>query len=626
MIKHSSCSLSAYRLPAKLFMVCCCCFFLHLENLAQSDTQAIKNLYDYVLELDESKLDSINIYAKQIEDRSLSVGFYKGELLSARLKGIHAQYNGDFQSAINYYLRCLEISREKKLEAYEASALSDLAYLYISLKNPEKAKEYYLETAKMAMKRGEINGIVTDLSNLGGIYNKLGQPDSAIYFLDEAMRVSAGFTSEIDMSSLRNNIGNAWFQKKEWRKALEYFRINYLQNSLANDKDLLWYDVLNMGDVFIEIQQFDSAKIFLDKSMVIADELHSKSKKADVYQLFAKYYQRRNNYKAAYESLQKWNQIDTSLVNEETRTTILEMEEKFHSRQREQENKLLVTRIEAGRLRARNMTIAILGIGALALVSAIFFYLIRKKNRKLEDKNLLIQEQNSRLAELNSEKNSLISVVSHDLNTPFSSIKMWIQLMESDRKDMPEGQQKAVDRIKSSVDSGLTLIRNILDVERAETNGQVISLVKTQIPRLVQEVIADHEPAAGQKEITIHYETIGKPLAILTDENLLKRVCSNLLSNALKFTPRGKGIYIAVMEDPEEIRIIFRDEGQGIPADEMKSLFSKYGRISTVSTEGERSTGLGLSIVKRILTELNGKIDCVSKPGTGSTFTVSLPK
>lgn len=600
--------------------------FLHFSVTAQVDTQSIKNIYDRVLEFDESKLDSIAYYASLIEKESTKLGFYKGELLSARLKGIHAEYSGDYHIATNYYLRCLEISREKKLEAYESSALSDLAYLYMNLKNLSKAKEYYLETAKMALKRGEVSSIVTDLSNLGGIYNKLHEPDSAIYYLEEAMRVSRGFSdAEVERTTMRNNMGNAFFQKKQWKKALEYFRINYNSNLKSGDKNMLWYDVLNMADVFIELQKFDSAKLFLDQSYQIAHDLQSDRKKADVHQVRAKYYFRMNNYKVAYEELEKWNMIDTMLVNSETRGTILEMEEKFHARQRAQENKLLTTELEAGKLRARNMTIAFAGVGLLAIVTAVFSYLIRTKNKKLEGKNKLIQEQNWRLAELNSEKNSLISVVSHDLNTPFSSIKMWVQLMEAEKNGMSDNQVKAMDRIKSSVDNGLTLIRNILDVERAETNNQVIRLEKTNIPELVEEVISDYKPAAENKEIVIHFDKPGKVPELLTDRILLSRVCSNLLSNALKFTHRGKRIFVSLKENNDGLQIIIKDEGQGIPAAEIKNLFSKYSKISTSSTEGETSTGLGLSIVKRILTELNGTIECISEPGVGSTFTVTLP-
>ncbi len=595
-------------------------------SFAQKDTIEITKLFDRALDYGDAKIDSIKIVADLIEKGSIELDFQNGHLFARRLKGIHAEYLGDYNNAISHYLWCLETARKNKLELYEASALSDLAYLYTELKNPEKAKDYYIETAKISIKRGEVSSIVNDLVNLGAIFNQLGKPDSALAYLNSAEAAAKGFGDQIDFTSLRNNMGNALFQKKEWEKALYYFRSNLKINTEKGDTEMLWYDVLNMSDVFIEFKQFDSAKIFLDQSLNIAKEFKSLRKEADVYQLMAKYHQRRNEYKEALTALQKWNSIDTSLVNAETRATMIQMEQRYHLKERENENKLLVAQVEAGNLRTRNVAFVAVAIGFLGLISVVYWNLIRKKNKKLEEKNELIQEQNSRLAELNAEKNSLISVVSHDLNTPFSSIRMWVQLLESDRDQLNENQLKAVERIKSSVDAGLNLIRNILDVERVQTNSYSLELEKFDIQPLIEIVIGDHEPAARSKQIQIHYESTKSQLIILSDKQMLYRAFSNLLSNAVKFTPRGKKIYIEVKDKGENVEVRFRDEGLGIAPEEMKYLFVKYSKISTKSTEGEASTGLGLSIVKRILSELNGNIRCLSELNNGTTFTVELKK
>ena len=100
----------------------------------------------------------------------------------------------------------------------------------------------------------------------------------------------------------------------------------------------------------------------------------------------------------------------------------------------------------------------------------------------------------------------------------------------------------------------------------------------------------------------------------------------NLLSNAIKYTSTGKNVWISVSEEKDAVSIRVRDEGVGIPAEELPHLFSKYSKISSRPTAGESSTGLGLAIVKRICEELNGKISCESSLGKGSVFTVVLKK
>jgi signal transduction histidine kinase len=100
----------------------------------------------------------------------------------------------------------------------------------------------------------------------------------------------------------------------------------------------------------------------------------------------------------------------------------------------------------------------------------------------------------------------------------------------------------------------------------------------------------------------------------------------NLLSNAIKFSLPGKNIFVEMKEQAQNVLVSVRDEGPGIEADEMKTLFSKYGKTSVRPTAGETSTGLGLSIVKRIMQELNGDVSCQSTLGVGSVFTITLKR
>ena len=593
---------------------------------AQTDTLAIKKLYDKALDFDDSKVDSLELYINLIESSSKELKYDKGEILSTRLKGIKAEFLGDFNTAITHYLHCLDLSHHAGLSVYESSALSDLAYIHMQLKNPAKAKEFYQQSAELAKKNGEAVSIISNLTNLGGICNQLGQTDSALFYLNEAWSIANALSVKTDLSFLRNNTGNAWFRKKEWAKSLIFFRMNKEENLLKNDKSQLWYDVLNMGDVFIEMAKYDSAKIYLDHAMSLATDLGSKRKEADVFSLYSKYYSRIGKYELAYNALQKWNTYDTSLVNEETRQNIVELEQKYNAREREQENKLLAAQFEAEKFRSHILFLLSMAIGLIALATIYFLFLIRKKNKKLEEKNTLIQLQNIKLADLNAEKNSLISIVSHDLATPFASIRMWSQLLESDPASLNPEQQKAIDRIKSSLDKGEAMIRNILNIEKDDINTRAIKLEETDLLQLLKEVIEDFKMKAAKKDIEIiFYHPVTMNL-VVTDGQLMKRVIDNLLSNAIKFSNPGKKVFVDLKEQVQHVLVSIRDQGPGITSDEMKTLFSKYGRTSVRPTDGESSTGLGLAIVKRIMQELDGEVYCTSEIGEGSTFTVSLKR
>jgi signal transduction histidine kinase len=112
----------------------------------------------------------------------------------------------------------------------------------------------------------------------------------------------------------------------------------------------------------------------------------------------------------------------------------------------------------------------------------------------------------------------------------------------------------------------------------------------------------------------------------VSDKQLVSRICENLFSNAIKYSLPGRNVWISLSGTHDAVNIKVKDEGVGIPQEELPNLFSKYSKISTTPTAGESSTGLGLSIVKRIVEELNGSVFCESEPGKGSLFTVVLKK
>jgi signal transduction histidine kinase len=379
-----------------------------------------------------------------------------------------------------------------------------------------------------------------------------------------------------------------------------------------------------MGDVLLKLHHLDSSRIFLDKALELARKLGSDRKEGDVEKVNAEYYSSIGDYHGAYASLSRWQSIDSVYVNTETRNTVFELEQRFHAKEREAENKLLQAQVERELLRNRVISLLALAILGIALAVGVSRFLIRRKNRKLEEQNDLIQAQNQRLAELNAEKNSLISVVSHDLSGPFTTIKMWLQLL--DRKNLDDDQAKAIDRIQRSAENGEKLIRDILVVERAETNRQLLAIESLSLSPFLCELTREYVPLAEKKGVSLFYHGPPGQVMVMTDKSLAGRIFGNLLSNAIKFTPGGKEVHMELRDEEKEVIVTIRDQGVGIPADEISSLFTKYAKISSRPTAGEASTGLGLSIVKRLVDELGGRISCQSTVGEGSMFTVVMKK
>ena len=598
----------------------------------QADSVAIRNIYYHAMKLTEADTDSIGYYAQYLSHIYDKDRWPEARTMSLRLFGYYYENKANYSQAINYYLQALETARRSGFIKHQTKILADLAAVYTQdMKEPAKAKEIYQECIRLNQQLGDAHSLLNSYINLGAIYNRLGLYDSALLFLNKGLRVGKPLEENgtDDLTDLYNNFGNTYYYLKKYDQSIAYFRNNYNHdlagNSTSRQADI-WLDVLNMADSYSEEGVYDSAGKYADLALQFARQLGSKSKESDSYQILAQLSQHRGDYKKAWEYQRQWYSLDTALVNGETYKAIAELQEKFQARERENEKLLLESEINQQKFHFRIMLIMAISLLLIAIAAAISFIVKRRANRLLQATNEQIIRQNERLSELNYEKNSLISIVSHDLSTPFASIGMWQQLLLNERDNLTDSQRKALERIAQATHYGEKLIRHILDVEKAQTNQHKIRLENMDLRIFAETQLDNFMPVAASKNIQLHLECPNRSIYYLSDPQLLGRMLDNLLSNAIKYTDTGKNVWMSVSEDRDAISIKVRDEGVGIQPDELPHLFSKYSKISSKPTNGEGSNGLGLAIVKRICEELNGQISCESAVGKGSVFTVVLKK
>jgi signal transduction histidine kinase len=603
-----------------------------LPAAGQVDTNSIRHLYHYAMKLTEARIDSIDYYADYMHQIDQKGQYPVARFMSLRLYGWYFENKANYPRAIDYYMQALDVARKLGYIEHQTEALADLAAVYTSdMKEPEKAKEIYQECVRLDRQLGDAGSLVTSYINLGAIYDRLGLYDSALLLLKEGLRIGKPLEAKgkFDLDDLYNNIGNTYYYLKEFAQSIVCFRDNYnhhlVSQSPSRQSDL-WFDVLNLADSYTEEGTYDSAAKYGDLALQLASQLDSKSKESDSYQVLAKLAQHRGDYKKAWEYQGKWYALDTALVNSETYKSIAELEKKYETRERENEKLLLQSEIAQQKFHNRIMMIMAVSLLLIAVAAAMAFIIKRKANRQLQANNDLFVRQNERLSELNEEKNSLISIVSHDLSTPFASIGMWQQLLQSEQDNLSDSQRKALDRIAQATYYGERLIRHILDVEKAETNQNKLQLENLDLRIFAEWRLDNFTPVAANKNIQLHLDCPNRSLYFLSDRQLLGRMLDNLLSNAIKYTAPGKNVWMSVSEEKDAVSIKIRDEGVGILPDELPHLFSKYSKISSQPTSGEASTGLGLAIVKRICEELKGKITCESTLGEGSIFTIVLKK
>lgn len=230
---------------------------------------------------------------------------------------------------------------------------------------------------------------------------------------------------------------------------------------------------------------------------------------------------------------------------------------------------------------------------------------------------------NAELQELNELKNRFLGMAAHDLRNPLSAIKGMSQLILELDLDRPKKEEfiASINRISGQM---LDLINDLLDVSAIESGKFELEMETGDLGAVLQQRIDLVAYSAEAKGIRITSQIADAP-AITFDHARIGQVIDNLLTNAVKFSPRDSVIETAVRCRESAIDVVVRDQGLGIPVDEIDKVFAPFQKLSTKPTAGEKSTGLGLAIVKRVVEAHGGDISVESAVGDGSVFTLSLP-
>jgi signal transduction histidine kinase len=225
-------------------------------------------------------------------------------------------------------------------------------------------------------------------------------------------------------------------------------------------------------------------------------------------------------------------------------------------------------------------------------------------------------------------KRQFVSVVSHELRTPLTSIKGSLQMLDSGLLGPLEAdQQELVTMAVANADRLGNLVNDILDLERLDSGRMPLepaTVAATTLARDGVEGIRGAAEAAGVRLAT-DLPADGTPVDVHVDPHRMLQVLTNLLGNAIKFSERGSTITVSVRRVDSWVDIAVADHGRGIPADQLATVFDRFGQVESGDARREGGTGLGLAIAKEITERSGGTLTVESTLGVGSTFTIRLP-
>ncbi|HBI37056.1 MAG TPA: hypothetical protein DDY71_05375 [Spirochaetia bacterium] len=259
--------------------------------------------------------------------------------------------------------------------------------------------------------------------------------------------------------------------------------------------------------------------------------------------------------------------------------------------------------------------------GPVMIIASVFLYSFLSIYNKTKNQALTSQISSD------EKKENVLHIVAHDLRNSLGAGIGSITLvnMALEKNDIYDAKQ-SLQLLKNSYDDTVSIVNDMLDAGAVKNDSETMCITSTDIALLLQNIVDQYKPMATNKNISISIHFEDDDLCAEVDEGKIKRVFGNLITNAIKFTHSGGFLVIYVRSENKKIIVSIKDNGIGIPDELKQILFTKYSKARRKGTGGERTTGLGMYIIKNLLDMHRASIHVISKENSGTEFLIEIPK
>lgn len=493
---------------------------------------------------------------------------------------------GDYSSALQYYFDALKYSENENNKFFISNIYNNIGLVYQKLDNLDESLEFQTKSFEMSKEINDLQGIANAEMNIGIVYYQKKDFLKSLEYFKSALTKYIKLKDLFGQANCYNNIGSVYESLNDYDKSMVNFFDAYVLRKRIDDKFGISSSLLNIGDLYYHKKQFKEALEFLYEALEIAIESEAKINENSAYYYLARVYNETGDYKNAYENLNKYIKTKDKIFTAESEAKI--------------NNLRVLHNIESLRKEAE---------------------IEKLRNIELAEALKLVKEQNNMLKNLDSEKNQFLRIAAHDLKNPLSNIIGFAKIIKDDKTELSEKEtDEYLGYIIDSSNQMFNIISNLLNTNAIEQGKLDFKIQKIDVNPVINEIISVYKNNANIKNINVIFDKDADFLYINADKFFLKQIIDNLLSNALKFSPFGKEIVIRSYSKNKFAYISVKDSGPGISGEEQKLLFNKFTKLSAKPTGGESSSGLGLSIVKKLVDSMNGSISCKSEPGKGAEF------
>ncbi len=564
----------------------------------------------------------------------------------------------EYERALKYYQRALAIAEKEQDKSSITIYLGNIGNVYGALEDYNQCLEYHLKGLSIAKEIGNLRSVSAKLSNIGIVYRKLNEYSMSMEKLHESLslteRIGDKYGITINLINMAELYSIEEFIEHDIHKAIEYDLKALKISEEIKDRHTQLTAQRKLAEIYKKQQSWELFALTLEKYYTLEKEIQSEDTKriADKYayelQIVEQEKQiaveqarneeiRRQQYileeqaakiQLANIELQERNiQLDSAylqlseqaakiqLTNTELQERNIELDNAYLQLS-EQAAKIQLTNTE---LQERNIELdnAYLQLSEQAAK-------IQMKNTELHETNIELNTANQKLDEAGKFKMKILGIASHDLKNPIAGINLSAEVLMRYEKLSPQST-KMMKNILNSSKRMLDIVVNLMDVSARELGQIKLTNSSVDITTLVEDISKEYLMRAAEKKQTIEFLSNGI-CTVFADEQCLRQVFDNLISNAIKYSEQEKLINISVTSSEKKVKIAVADQGQGLSNEDKVLMFRDFQKLSSKPTGGESSTGLGLSVVKHFVELHGGKVWAESEgKGMGSTFVVELP-
>ncbi len=645
---------------------------LDLIKIAKEDSIRIRHYLEISSHLQYEKPATAREFLQIAKKLSEKSRYTPQEVqLFLRLGQLEGQF-GQHEGALTYLKKAIHLAQEFRDTLSMGIGHYRLAQVYIMRDQLAKAMETLIESEKCFRELDSLSWLADVRSSMGQIYYKQSYFHAAKQHLEAAILLHQQNNNAHGIARSQQNLGVICKNEKEYEEAVSYYKkaliyfeekkllkeqvyilnnlgslelqrerpqaaLSFLEDALVLGKGLEANSIksmvlVNMGEAFHKLGKFSQAIPFFEQAFAMADSLKLDQLKLIISQGMATTFDSLDKDASALIWLKKAFVLQDSITQRKQIDELGRLQQNYEMQQQAEENIRLKKEKELQQF--RNITIT-LGLVFVSLIALVLFFEYRKKNRlngllashqaSIHQQNEQLQIQNDRLEALDKEKNMMMGMLAHDIRDPLAQIEGLSGIL-LDQNQLSKQQNNFVRLIKNTARTLTQMSQRLLDLEALNEGKLSLHLEALNFGEIVDESIAAYASKSQQKNILLKRCKYEPECWVKADAQAVRQVLDNLISNALKFSPSHTEVNICLEVKEKAIRLIVSDQGPGIPEEEMPLLFQKFHVLSNQPTAGEKSTGLGLALVKKYVEAMDGQIRCESQPGKGSTFLVSLPK